>query len=99
MGGLFEAARLEAGQRLLVHGGAGGVGSLVVQLGHWKGAHVTATASAANVDYVRSLGADEVLDYAAVRFEDVLRDLDVVYDTVGGEVTDRSWGVLKPAAS
>jgi NADPH:quinone reductase-like Zn-dependent oxidoreductase len=94
--GLFEAAGLEPGQRLLVHGGAGGVGSFVVQLARWKGAHVTATASAANVDFVRSLGADEVLDYAAVRFEDVLRDLDVVYDTVGGEVTDRSWAVLRP---
>jgi NADPH:quinone reductase-like Zn-dependent oxidoreductase len=93
--GLFEAAGLEAGQRVLVHGGAGGVGSYVVQLAHWKGAHVIATASAANADFVRSLGADEVLDYAAVRFEDVLRDLDVVYDTVGGEVTERSWGVLK----
>jgi NADPH:quinone reductase-like Zn-dependent oxidoreductase len=94
--GLFEAAGLEAGQRLLVHGGAGGVGSFVVQLAHWKGAHVIATASAANLDFARSLGADEVLDYTAVRFEDVLRDLDVVFDTVGGEITDRSWGVLKP---
>ena len=94
--GLFEAARLEPGQRVLVHGGAGGVGSFVVQLAHWKGAHVIATASAANADFVRSLGADEVVDYAAVRFEDVVSDVDVVYDTVGGEVTGRSWGVLKP---
>jgi NADPH:quinone reductase-like Zn-dependent oxidoreductase len=94
--GLFEAARLEPGQRLLVHGGAGGVGSFVVQLARWKGAHVTATASVANADFVRSLGADAVLDYAAVRFEDVVRDLDVVYDTVGGEITDRSWSVLRP---
>ena len=94
--GLFEAAELEPGQRLLVHGGAGGVGSFVVQLAHWKGAHVIATASAANADFVRSLGADEVVDYEAVRFEDVVSDIDVVYDTVGGEVTERSWGVLKP---
>jgi NADPH:quinone reductase-like Zn-dependent oxidoreductase len=72
------------------------VGSFVVQLAHWKGAHVIATASAANAELVRSLGADEVLDYAAVRFEDVVSDVDVVYDTVGGEVTERSWGVLKP---
>jgi NADPH:quinone reductase-like Zn-dependent oxidoreductase len=94
--GLFEAAKLEPGQRLLVHGGAGGVGSFVVQLGRWKGAHVIATASAGNADRARLLGADEVVDYTAVRFEDVLHDLDVVFDTVGGEVTDRSWGVLRP---
>jgi NADPH:quinone reductase-like Zn-dependent oxidoreductase len=93
---LFEAAKLEPGQRLLVHGGAGGVGSFAVQLGHWKGAQVVATASAGNLDLVRRLGADEVIDYTAVRFEDELRDLDVVLDTVGGEVTDRSWGVLRP---
>ena len=94
--GLFAAAELERGQRLLVHGGAGGVGSFVVQLAHWKGAHVIATASAANAEFVRSLGADEVVDYAAVRFEDVVSDVDVVYDTVGGDVTEHSWGVLKP---
>jgi NADPH:quinone reductase-like Zn-dependent oxidoreductase len=93
---LFEAAKLEPGQRLLVHGGAGGVGSFGVQLGHWKGAHVIATASAGNLDLVRRLGADEVVDYTAVRFEDELRDVDVVFDTVGGEITDRSWGVLRP---
>ena len=97
--GLFDGAGLEAGQRLLVHGGAGGVGSLAVQLGKWKGAHVSATASSGNVDFVRSLGADEVIDYASTRFEDVLHDLDVVYDTVGGEVTDRSWGVLRPGGT
>jgi NADPH:quinone reductase-like Zn-dependent oxidoreductase len=94
--GLFDTARLDAGQRLLVHGGAGGVGSLVVQLGHWKGAHVIATASDANAGYVRALGADEVLDYRATRFEDVVGDLDVVFDTVGGDVTERSWAVLRP---
>jgi NADPH:quinone reductase-like Zn-dependent oxidoreductase len=94
--GLFGTANLEAGQRLLVHGGAGGVGSLAVQLGHWKGARVVATTSTNNVDFVRSLGADEVIDYTTTRFEDVVGDVDVVYDAVGGEVTDRSWGVLKP---
>jgi NADPH:quinone reductase-like Zn-dependent oxidoreductase len=94
--GLFEAAKLEPGQRLLVQGGAGGVGSFVVQLGHWKGARVIATASAGNLDLARALGAGEVVDYNAVRFEDELRDLDVVFDTVGGEITDRSWAVLRP---
>lgn len=93
--GLFETAGLARGQRLLVHGGAGGVGGLAVQLGRWKGAHVIATASAANLDFVRSLGADEVVDHSAARFEDVVRDVDVVFDTVGGEVTDRSWSVLR----
>jgi NADPH:quinone reductase-like Zn-dependent oxidoreductase len=94
--GLFDTARLEAGQRLLVHGGAGGVGSLAVQLGHWTGAHVIVTASDANAGYARSLGADEVIDYRATPFEDVVGDLDVVFDTVGGKVTERSWNVLRP---
>jgi NADPH:quinone reductase-like Zn-dependent oxidoreductase len=94
--GLFDAANIEAGQRLLVHGGAGGVGSLAVQLGHWAGAYVVATTSTTNVDFVRSLGADEVVDYTTTNFEAVVRDVDVVFDAVGGEVTDRSWGVLKP---
>jgi NADPH:quinone reductase-like Zn-dependent oxidoreductase len=94
--GLFDVANLESGQRLLVQGGAGGVGDLAVQLGHWKGAHVIATASSPNVGYVRALGADEVIDYTAVRFEDVVHDVDVVLDTVGAETAGRSWGVLKP---
>lgn len=95
----LDAAELRSGQRLLVHGGAGGVGAFVVQLARWKGAHVIATASAANVDAVRALGADEVVDYGAVAFDEAVRDVDVVYDTVGGEVTDRSWGVLRPGGT
>jgi NADPH:quinone reductase-like Zn-dependent oxidoreductase len=94
--GLFDIAKLEPGQRLLVQGGAGGVGSLAVQLARWKGAHVIATAGDANAEYVRSLGADEVIDYSATRFEDAARDVDVVLDTVGGEVSGRSWDVLAP---
>jgi NADPH:quinone reductase-like Zn-dependent oxidoreductase len=93
---LFDDARLEASQRLLVQGGAGGVGAIAVQLGHWKGAYVIATASTANVDFVRSLGADEVIDYTSVNVEDAVHDVDVVLDTVGGEVTAHSWSVLKP---
>ncbi len=93
--GLFDAAQLEAGRRLLVQGGAGGVGSLAVQLGHWKGAHVIATASTANVEFVRSLGADEVVDYTTATVEDAIGEVDVVLDTVGGDVTDRSWAVLR----
>jgi len=94
--GLIEHGGLAAGQRVLIHGAAGGVGTLAVQLARWRGARVTATASAANLDFIRSLGADEVIDYRAQRFEDVVRNVDVVFDTVGGETLERSWSVLKP---
>jgi NADPH:quinone reductase-like Zn-dependent oxidoreductase len=94
--GLVERGGLAAGQRVLIHGAAGGVGTFAVQLARSRGARVTGTASADNIDFVRSLGADEVIDYRAQRFEDVARDVDVVFDTVGGETLERSWGVLKP---
>jgi NADPH:quinone reductase-like Zn-dependent oxidoreductase len=93
--GIFDVGGLQAGQRLLVHGAAGGVGLFAVQLGRWKGAHVIGTASAANVEFVRSLGAETVIDYGATRFEDVVRDVDVVLDTIGGAIQDRSWQLLK----
>ncbi len=93
---LFDNAHLESGQRLLVQGGAGGVGSMAVQLGHWKGAYVIATASAANLDFLRSIGADEAIDYTTTNVEDAVHDVDVVVDTIGGEVTAHSWSVLKP---
>ena len=93
---MVERAGLGAGQRVLIHGAAGGVGTFAVQLARWLGARVTGTASAANLDFVRSLGADEVIDYRVERFEDVVRDVDVVFDTVGGETLERSWDVLKP---
>lgn len=94
--GLIERGRLVSEQRVLIHGAAGGVGVFAVQLAHWRGAQVIGTASANNVAFVRGLGADEVIDYRAQRFEDVVHDLDVVFDTVGGETLERSWGVLKP---
>jgi len=94
--GLFERAALQRGQRVLIHGGAGAVGGFAVQLARWRGAHVLATVSAHNVAFVRELGADEVIDYAATRFEDVAGDVDVVFDTVGGATLQRSWSVLKP---
>ena len=97
MAGLVERAGLAAGQRVLIHGAAGGVGTFAVQLARWRGARVTGTASAANLDFVRSLGADEVIDYRAERFEDVVRDVDVVFDTVGGETLERSWACSSPA--
>jgi NADPH:quinone reductase-like Zn-dependent oxidoreductase len=93
--GLIERGRLMTGERVLIHGAAGGVGSCAVQLAAWRGAHVTGTASQANLDFVRGLGADEVIDYQATRFEDVVRDIDVVFDTVGGETLERSWGLVK----
>lgn len=92
--GLFERAKLEQGQRVLIHGAAGGVGAFAVQLARWRGAQVIATASSRNLDFVRSLGADQVIDYQATKFEDVIRDVDVVFDGVGGETLERSWGVL-----
>jgi NADPH:quinone reductase-like Zn-dependent oxidoreductase len=94
--GLFEKTKLESGQRVLVHGAAGGVGIFAVQLARWCGARVIATASASNVDFARSLGADEVIDYRTKRFEDVAHDVDVVFDSVGGETLHRSWSILKP---
>jgi NADPH:quinone reductase-like Zn-dependent oxidoreductase len=94
--GLIERAGLVAGQRVLIHGAAGGVGVFAVQLARWRGACVTGTASRANLEFVRGLGAVEVIDYQATRFEDVVRDVDVVFDTVGGETLQRSWGVLRP---
>jgi NADPH:quinone reductase-like Zn-dependent oxidoreductase len=96
---LFDEARLQAGQKILIHAAAGGVGSFAVQFAKWKGAHVIGTASAANADYVRSLGADEVIDYRAVRFEECVRDVDAVLDTIGGETQERSWKVLKRGGS
>jgi len=96
---LFERARLRAGQRVLIHGAAGSVGSFAVQLARWCGAHVIGTASAQNLDFVRALGADEVIDYRATRFEESVRDMDAVLDTVGGETLQQSWGVLKSSGT
>jgi len=93
--GLFDRARLAAGQRVLIHGAAGGVGVFAVQLARWRGAHVIATVSAANAEFVRGLGADETIDYRAVRFEAMVGEVDVVFDGVGGDALARSWALLK----
>jgi NADPH:quinone reductase-like Zn-dependent oxidoreductase len=93
---LFDHADLRAGQRVLIHGASGGVGHLAVQLAKHAGAHVIATASAGNAAMVRELGADEVVDYTTQRFEDVVRDVDVVLNAFGDDVLARSWSVLKP---
>lgn len=92
---LFTHGKLEPGQRVLIHGGAGGVGVFAVQLARWKGAHVITTSSAANLEFLRSLGADETIDYTKTRFEDVAHDVDVVLDAVGGDTVERSWQVLR----
>jgi NADPH:quinone reductase-like Zn-dependent oxidoreductase len=92
---LFDNAQLTAGQTVLIHGGAGGVGHFAVQLAKIKGARVIATASARNHEFLRSLGADQVIDYNTTRFEDVVHDVDVVLDTISGETADRSYQVIK----
>ena len=93
---VIEEAAVQPGQRVLVHGGAGGVGIYVVQFACGKGARVTATTSAANADFVRSLGAENVIDYHATKFEDVVKDMDAAIDTVGGDVIERSLRVIRP---
>jgi NADPH:quinone reductase-like Zn-dependent oxidoreductase len=93
--GLIDRAHLSKGQRVLIHGAAGGVGSFAVQLARQKSAHVIATASAANAAFVKDLGAHEVIDYRTTPFETVVQGVDVVFDTVGGNTRDRSWSVLK----
>jgi NADPH:quinone reductase-like Zn-dependent oxidoreductase len=94
--GLIADAGVSAGQRVLVHGAAGGVGHIAVQLAKLHGAYVIGTCSDRNLEFVRSLGADEAIDYAATPFETVAHDMDVVLDTIGGETQNRSWAVLKP---
>lgn len=94
--GLFTKAKIQAGERVLIHGGSGAVGLFAVQLAAQRGATVIATTSARNAAFVKDLGANEVIDYKTVRFEDRVRDVDVVFDTVGGETLNRSWSVLRP---
>jgi len=92
---LDEVAGLHSGQRILIHAAAGGVGGLAVQLARHRGCWVAGTCSAGNVEYVKRLGADRVIDYASQDFTSALRDLDVVFDTLGGEVNRRSAAVLR----
>ena len=93
---LFDVAGLTAGQTLLLHGGTGGVGHIAIQLAKHAGAQVIVTASARNRDFLLGLGADEVIDYRTQRFEEIVPDVDVVFNTVEGDAMDRSWQVLKP---
>lgn len=93
---VVDTAGVRPGQRVLIHAAAGGVGHLAVQIAKARGAHVIGTASAAKHDLVRGLGADEVIDYTAVKFEDAVADLDVVVDPIGGEYGPRSLATLRP---
>ena len=92
--GLVEHMKLARGQKILIHGGAGGIGTFAIQIAKYLGAHVATTASADDASYIKELGADEVVDYKTQRFEDLLRDYDAVFDTVGGDTYERSFKVL-----
>jgi NADPH:quinone reductase-like Zn-dependent oxidoreductase len=93
---VFDHGQVDGTKRVLVHGAAGNVGAYAVQLAKQAGAYVIATAFTRDVDYARSLGADQVIDVRTARFEDEVKDIDVVIDTVGGDTLDQSFKVLKP---
>ena len=92
---LFDHAQIEKGERVLIHGAAGGVGTYAVQLANWKGAEVIATASAKDHKFLGELGASKVIDYTHERFEEKVQDVDVVLDAIGGETEQRSWSALR----
>ena len=92
---LVDVAKLQPGQTVLIHGGSGGVGSFAIQIAKARGARVIATASTANQDLLKQLGADVAVDYTKTRFEDVARDVDAVLDPVGKETLPRSYDVVK----
>jgi NADPH:quinone reductase-like Zn-dependent oxidoreductase len=92
---LFDHAKISQGDNVLIHGAGGGVGSFAVQLAKRKGAHVIATCSGFNADLARELGASEVIDYTKTRFDEVVKEVDAVLDTVGGDALDMSWKVLR----
>ncbi|MBO0752918.1 MAG: NADP-dependent oxidoreductase, partial [Bradyrhizobiaceae bacterium] len=96
MSAIEDTLKLKPGERILIQGGAGGVAGFAIQLAKHIGAHVVTTASAANHPYVRALGADEIIDYNAVDFTTAVKDCDAVFDTVGGDVAQKSFQVLKP---
>jgi NADPH:quinone reductase-like Zn-dependent oxidoreductase len=92
---LIDTAKLTAGQTILIHGGSGGVGSFAIQIAKAQGAKVIATASTANQDLLKQLGADVAIDYTKTKFEDVAKDVDVVFDTVGRDTLARSYPIVK----
>lgn len=92
---IVETMALQAGQKVLIHGGAGGIGSLAIQIAKSIGAYVATTASTADIDFAKSLGANEVIDYTSQDFSEILSDYDAVLDTIGGETNTKSYDVLK----
>lgn len=92
---LEEHMRLQPGQKILIHGGAGGVGHFAIQLAKVLGAYVATTVKSEDVEFVKGLRADEIIDYKTQKFEEILKDYDAVFDTVGGETTEKSFKVLK----
>lgn len=94
--GLMEHCQLAPGESVLVHGAAGSVGHFAVQIARWRGAHVAGTVSSHNVEFAAALGAELVVDRGTHRFEDLVGSVDVVFDTVGGDILARSWSVLRP---
>jgi NADPH:quinone reductase-like Zn-dependent oxidoreductase len=92
---LVDAAHLQAGQTVLIHGGSGGVGHMAIQIAKARGARVIATASTANQEFLKKIGADQAIDYTKTKFEDAVKDVDVVLDTVGGDTLTRSYAVVK----
>ena len=92
---LVDAGHLQAGQTVLVHGGSGGVGHMAIQIAKALGARVIATASTTNQDFLKALGADQAIDYTKTKFEDVVKDVDLVLDAVGGDTLAKSYGVVK----
>ncbi|MEU7186072.1 NADP-dependent oxidoreductase [Streptomyces sp. NPDC045369] len=94
--GLVDLGGVTEGDRVLVHGGGGGVGHVAIQVAKALGAHVVATASGSKREFVEECGADEVIDYTAVDFDEVAHDIDVVLDTIGGDTVERSLAVLRP---
>jgi len=92
---LEEHIKLKSNDKILIHGGSGGIGSVAIQLAKYLGAYVATTVGTENVEFAKGLGADEVIDYKNQKFEELLKDFDAVFDTVGGETLDRSFKVLK----
>lgn len=96
---LVDHMQLKKGQKILIHGAAGGIGSLAVQLAKHIGAYVAGTAALEDIDFVKALGADEAIDYRDQDFTEIIKDYDAVFDTVGGDTTVKSYGVLKPGGA
>ncbi len=96
---LVDHLDLKSGQKILIHGGAGGIGSMAIQLAKHLGAYVATTVRAADTDFVKDLGADEIIDYKTQDFGNILKDYDAVFDTVGGETNAKSYTVLKPGGA